>query len=86
MQSSLKKIQKIVASHFEKQNKIKFVPGKSRIPIAVPQFGTEEVMEAIESMLSTWVTLGKKVKKFESMYSSFVGTRGSVTELNAVMK
>ena len=42
--------------------KDEFIAGKSKIPLMKPSFGAEEVNEAIDSFLSTWVTMGKKVK------------------------
>lgn len=55
-----------------------FVLGKTRIPLNVPTYGAPEVIEALDSLMSTWVTMGKKVKTFEEMFAEYVGTRHGV--------
>ena len=50
-----------------------FVHGKTRIPLNVPTYGAPEVIEALDSLLSTWVTMGKKVARFEEMFAEYVG-------------
>ncbi len=50
-----------------------FIPGKSKIDLAVPSYGWEEAYEAIESILTTRVTMGEKVKKFEQAFAEYVG-------------
>src|SRR5256712_10001306 len=55
-----------------------FVPGKTRIPLTVPAYGSDEVEEAGDSLLSTWVTMGNKVKKFEEAFANYNGSRHAV--------
>src|SRR3989442_5713313 len=55
-----------------------FVPGKARIPLTVPTYGSEEVEEAVDSLLSTWVTMGAKVKKFEEAFAEYNGSKHAV--------
>ena len=55
-----------------------FVLGKTRIPLNVPTYGSAEVIEALDSLMSTWVTMGKKVKRFEEMFASYVGKKSGV--------
>lgn len=55
-----------------------FAPGKTRIPLAVPPFGEEEVLEVMDSFLSLNLTMGKKVEKFEKMFADYIGTRSAV--------
>lgn len=50
-----------------------FVYGKTRIPLNVPTYGSAEVIEALDSLMSTWVTMGKKVKTFEEMFAKYTG-------------
>lgn len=50
-----------------------FVPGRTRIPLNVPTYGAAEVIEALDSLMSTWVTMGKKVQAFEEMWAEYVG-------------
>ena len=41
-------------------------------------YGPEEVIEALESLISTWVTMGKKVSTFEDSFANYLGSKGSV--------
>ncbi|MFC2022419.1 DegT/DnrJ/EryC1/StrS family aminotransferase [Chloroflexota bacterium] len=67
------KIRDLVEEYFSQKEKESFVLGKTRIPLNVPSYGWEEVNEAIESFLDTYVTMGKKVKQFESMFAEYIG-------------
>jgi CDP-6-deoxy-D-xylo-4-hexulose-3-dehydrase len=78
LQPSLTKIRPHIRRHFAKANKHEFVPGKTHIPLTVPTYGAAEVEEALDSMLSTWVSMGKKVKRFEEMFSRYVGSKHAV--------
>jgi len=53
----------------------KFLPGKTRVPLVVPSYGWEEVTEAVGCLLDGQVTMGEKVKQFESMFADYIGTR-----------
>ena len=55
-----------------------FVPGKTRIPLNVPTYGAPEVIEALDSLMSTWVTMGAKVKAFEEMWADYIGVQHAV--------
>ena len=68
----------LVKEHFSSNQKEPFVPGKTSIPLAVPTFGWEEVWEAIESLLSTNVTMGDKVREFESLFAQYLGVRHAI--------
>jgi len=48
------------------------------IPLAMPSFGRNEIQEAMDSLLSGWITMGKKVKKFEERWSNYVGSNYGV--------
>lgn len=43
-----------------------------------PTAGTEEVYAATETMLSTFTTMGKKVRAFENQYAQYTGTKYAV--------
>lgn len=58
-----------------KEGQSAFVPGESRIPLNVPSYGPEEVIESLESLMSTWVTMGKKVRSFEEQFAGYLGTK-----------
>ena len=55
-----------------------FVRGKTRIPLSVPTYGAAEVVEALDSLMSTWVTMGAKVKAFEEMFAEYIGSPHAV--------
>jgi CDP-6-deoxy-D-xylo-4-hexulose-3-dehydrase len=55
-----------------------FVPGVTSIPLSVPTFDADEIVEAIDSLMRMNVTMGRKVAKFERMFSDYLGTRNSI--------
>jgi CDP-6-deoxy-D-xylo-4-hexulose-3-dehydrase len=67
----------LIKEYFSLEKKL-FVPGKSKIPLSVPSYNWEEAYEALESILSTWVTMGGKVYKFESMFAEYLGVKNGV--------
>jgi CDP-4-dehydro-6-deoxyglucose reductase, E1 len=77
MSQTLDKIRPYIRKHFELQDQ-EFVPGKTKIPLTVPTYGYEEVDEAVESLLSSWVTMGAKVKKFEQAFAEYNGSKHAV--------
>lgn len=77
-QPTLDEIKRLVKLYLDGQPRATFVPCKSRIPLNVPSFGWEEVCEALDSLLSTQVTMGKKVREFEAMFARYVGVRHAV--------
>ena len=64
-------VKKIIKNHFLdlEKNQRKFVPGKSKIPLAFPPYGANEVYEALDSMMKLKTTMGDKVRKFEKELS-----------------
>src|SRR5437667_3150843 len=77
MSQTLDRLRPYLRQHFQ-LNKTEFVPGKTRIPLTVPSYGSEEVEEAVESLLSTWVTMGAKVRKFEEAFAQYNGSKHAV--------
>src|SRR2546425_800545 len=77
MSQTLDRIRPYLRKHFQ-LNKTEFIPGKTRIPLTVPTYGAEEVEEAVDSLLSTWVTMGVKVKKFEEAFAQYNGSKHAV--------
>jgi len=77
MSQTLDRIRPYLKKHFQLKNR-EFVPGKTKIPLTVPTYGLEEVEEAVESLLSTWVTMGSKVRKFEEAFANYNGSRQAV--------
>src|SRR2546422_6556873 len=78
MSETLDRVRPYIRKHFKTKHKHEFVPGKTKIPLIIPSYGSDEVEEALESMLSTWVTMGKKVKRFEEMLAEYLGSRHAV--------
>src|SRR5207302_924548 len=77
MSQTLDRIRPYLRKHLQ-QSKAEFVPGKTRIPLTVTYYGSEEVEEAVDSLLSTWVTMGAKVKKFEEAFAQYNGSKHAV--------
>ena len=48
------------------------------LPLAVPSFGATEIMEAMEALLSGWLTMGKRVAAFETAWAAEVGCQESI--------
>jgi len=77
MSQTLDQIRPYLRKHFQ-LNKPEFVPGKTRIPLTIPTYDSEEVEEAVDSLLSTWVTMGAKVRKFEEAFAQYNGSKHAV--------
>ena len=77
-QDILDEINSLIKKYFNDQEEEQFIPGKTKIPLAIPQFGSDEVIESVESLISTWVTMGKKVRTFESQFKDYVGQKGAL--------
>jgi CDP-6-deoxy-D-xylo-4-hexulose-3-dehydrase len=77
-QSTLASLKELIQQCFGQREKLPFVPGQTQIPLSVPTFGWEEVWEALESLLSTQVTMGKKVQQFEAMFAEYIGVKHAV--------
>jgi CDP-6-deoxy-D-xylo-4-hexulose-3-dehydrase len=50
----------------------------SRLPLHVASYGAEEVNEALDCLLSTRVTMGDKVRRFEALWAEYLGVREAV--------
>ncbi len=55
-----------------------FIPGKTKIPLSIPSFDWEEVTEAMDTLLSTSVTMGEKVQEFERKFADYVGVENAL--------
>ncbi|MFX1484835.1 MAG: DegT/DnrJ/EryC1/StrS family aminotransferase [Promethearchaeota archaeon] len=47
-------------------------------PLVKPTFDFEEIKEALESLLSTKVTMGEKVRNFEESFAKYIGVRNAI--------
>lgn len=70
-----KELKNLLQGYFLAKAKTQFVPGKTKIPLMVPSYGWEEVTEALDSMLTTQVTMGEKVRQFEGMFARYLGVK-----------
>lgn len=74
-----KKLQNDIKKLFEKTNtKNQFIPGRTKISLIEPTFNHEEIIEALDSMITTKVTMGKKVKLFEKLFSKFCQSKHGI--------
>ncbi len=64
-----------IRNHFSSDSS--FIPGKHYVKLIEPSFGSDEVIEALDSLLSTNVTMGEKVKKFENLFAKYLHLRYS---------
>ena len=48
------------------------------LPFALPSIGEEEIAEVADSLRSGWVTTGPKVKRFESNFAEYVGSKHGI--------
>ena len=71
-------IRGLVEQYFTTQVKEAFIPGKTKIPLNVPPYSYEEVNEAIDSLLTTQVTMGEKVRQFELMFADYIGVKYAI--------
>ena len=44
-QDILDEINSLIKKYFDDQKEEEFIPGKTKIPLAIPQFGSDEVIE-----------------------------------------
>jgi CDP-6-deoxy-D-xylo-4-hexulose-3-dehydrase len=72
-----KQMKHLLKEYFSLQTR-EFISGETKIPLNVPSYDWEEAYEAIDSLLTTWVTMGKKVQTFERMFAEFIGVKNAV--------
>jgi CDP-4-dehydro-6-deoxyglucose reductase, E1 len=69
-------IQKLVKQYGPEDPKI--IEHPDGIPLAVPSFGAREIEEAIDTLLSGWITMGDRVFGFEKAWADYIGTKHAV--------
>ena len=55
-----------------------FDPENPSIPLARASYGTNEIMEVVESLFSTKLTMGEKVREFEKEWANYLGIENGV--------
>jgi len=48
------------------------------LPYALPLIGDEEIAEVVDSLRSGWISTGPKVKRFETDFAAYVGTKHAI--------
>ncbi len=48
------------------------------LPLALPSFGQAEVAEAMDALLSGWLTMGQRVFEFEKRWAQYIGVKESI--------
>jgi CDP-6-deoxy-D-xylo-4-hexulose-3-dehydrase len=74
----MSQIKMLVKKYFEDNQSLLFTNVKYKIPLSVPSFSWEEVTEAIDSLLSTRLTMGEKVKSFEDLFAKYIGSKEAI--------
>jgi CDP-6-deoxy-D-xylo-4-hexulose-3-dehydrase len=72
------RIKDLIKVYFSQKKKELFILGKTRIPLNIPSYDWEEASEAIDSILSTCVTMGEKVKQFERKFAERIGVKYAI--------
>jgi len=73
-------INKKIKEHFRdlEKGRKKFIPGKTKIPLAIPPYSSEEVIDSLDSLLKVQTTMGSKVKKFEKQFARYIGVKYAI--------
>lgn len=56
----------------------RFVPGRTKISLQEVMFSEYEITESIDSLLSTYLVMGKKVNRFEQLWCKLLGCKYSI--------
>lgn len=70
-------IRALVAQYFAQPASAPASDGPS-LPLHAPSYGADEVNEALDCLLSTRVTMGDKVRRFEALWAEYLGVREAV--------
>jgi len=74
-----KKILKLVNQHFNEEfPEIKFIPGKTPVPVSGKVFDANDVESLIDASLDFWLTEGRYTDLFEEKFSNFLGIKHTV--------
>ena len=74
----LSSLQGPIRDYFTQQKPPPFVPGQTPIPLMIPSYSWEEVVESLDSLLSTRVTMGEKVRQFEALFAQYIGVKHAI--------
>lgn len=71
-------IKKQIFEKVEEYFKMKTEYNEEKIGVAYPCFDHREVNSALDSLLDVWISQGPKVRRFESEYANYIGTKFGV--------
>lgn len=54
------------------------ISNPTSLPLALPSFGQSEVIEAMDALLSGWLTMGNRVFEFERRWAEYIGTTEAI--------
>ncbi|MFC1953813.1 DegT/DnrJ/EryC1/StrS family aminotransferase [Chloroflexota bacterium] len=74
----IEQIRELVEKHFSQWTSDEFQAGVSKIPLMIPSYGSKEIVETIDSLLSGQVTMGEKVNQFELLFAEYIGTKHAI--------
>ena len=67
-----------ITNYFKQNYNFNFDPKNPIIRLHEPTFGSEEINAFLDQMLTTQVTMGKEVRKFEEQYAKEFGHKYAV--------
>jgi len=73
--SGMEKIRDGMNEYYAANPHYAFDPAKPVVRLHESTYGIDEVMAATGQLLSTWVTMGKKVKEFEAKFAGVFGSK-----------
>ena len=56
----------------------KLITNPTTLPLALPSFGQAEIVEAMDALLSGWLTMGNRVFEFERRWAEYIGTKEAI--------
>ncbi|MCD6038626.1 MAG: per [Gammaproteobacteria bacterium] len=74
----LQKIQENIKEYCDHYFDFSFNPENPKVHLHEPTTGSDEIYAAVETMLSTYTTMGKKVRAFEKQYADYTKTQYGV--------
>ncbi len=77
-QQLLQKIHNDIKEYCDEYFDFGFKPEAPAVHLHEPTTGSDEIFAAVETMLSTYTTMGKKVRAFEKQYADYAGTQYGV--------
>lgn len=77
-QELLNTIQSSVRDYCKNSFNFAFDPANPTVRLQETSYAGDEINAAIETLLSTYTTMGKKVRAFENQYASYVGSKYGV--------